>query len=73
MKFCTTINQLHINKILKGFDEGMITGTILIDLKKAFDTIEHDILLQKMSTIGFSNHNGQSVTKYLMNVNQSPY
>ena len=27
------------DKILKGFDEGLLTGMILIDLQKAFDTI----------------------------------
>ena len=31
-------------KILKGFDDGLVTGMILIDLQKAFDTINHDIL-----------------------------
>ena len=44
------------DKILKGFDEGLMTGMILIDLQKAFDTIDHDILLQKLNAIGFSNH-----------------
>ena len=32
------------DKILKGFDDGLVTGMILIDLQKAFDTINHDIL-----------------------------
>ena len=27
------------DKILKGFDQGLITGTILIDLQKAFDKL----------------------------------
>ena len=33
------------DKILKGFDKGMITGMILIDLQKTFETIDHDMLL----------------------------
>ena len=33
------------DKILTGFDSGLLTGMILIDLQKAFDTINHDILL----------------------------
>ena len=44
------------DKILKGFDQGLITGMILIDLQKAFDTIDHEILLQKLYAIGFSKH-----------------
>ena len=46
---------LH-DKILKGFDKGLMTGMILVDLQKAFDTIDHDMLLKKLSAIGFSNH-----------------
>ena len=43
------------DKILKGFDKGYFTGMILIDLQKAFDTIDHKLLLEKMYYIGFSN------------------
>ena len=42
------------DKILKGFDEGLLTGMILIDLQKAFDTIDYEILLQKLKAIKFS-------------------
>ena len=42
------------DKILKGFDNGVYTGMILIDLQKAFDTINHKILLDKLLSIGFS-------------------
>ena len=42
------------DKILKGFDEGLLTGMILIDLQKAFNTIDHEILLQKLKAIKFS-------------------
>ena len=33
------------NKILKGIDEGLLTGMILIELQKAFDTINQEMLL----------------------------
>ena len=38
------------NKILTGFDAGLLTGMILIDLQKAFDIINHDILLRNFYT-----------------------
>ena len=44
------------NKIMAGFDSGLLTGMILIDLQKAFDATNHDILLRKMASLGFSNH-----------------
>ena len=42
------------NKVQNGFEKGNLTGMILIDLQKAFDTIDHKILLNKMEFIGFS-------------------
>ena len=55
------------DKILKGFDDGLVTGMILIDLQKAFDTINHDILLKKLSIIGFSDHTVKWFQSYLSN------
>ena len=55
-----TTQQIHVfflnNKILKGFDDGLVTGMILFDLQKAFDTINHDIILKNLRVIGFSDH-----------------
>ena len=44
------------DKILKGFDKGLMTDMIPIDLQKAFETIEHDKLLQNVDAICFSKH-----------------
>ena len=55
------------DKIFKGFDQGLVTGMILIDLQKAFDTIDHDILLQKLYAIGFSKHSVNWFRSYLIN------
>ena len=44
-----------------------MTGMILIDLQKAFDVIDHDILLKKLTTIGFSNHTIDWFKSYLSN------
>ena len=54
-------------KILKGFNQGLITGMILIDLQKALDTVNHDILLQKLYAIGFSKHSVNWFQSYLTN------
>ena len=56
-KHSTDFCLSHLNdKILKDFDKGMMTGMILIDLQKAFGTIDRDMLLQKLYAIGFSKH-----------------
>ena len=41
------------NKITTGFESGLHTGMILIDLQKTFDTI-HEIFINKMEFLGFS-------------------
>ena len=41
-------------KILKDFDKGLFTGMVLIDLQKAYDTINHEILLGNLHATGFS-------------------
>ena len=53
------------DKILKGFDNGVYTGMILIDLQKAFDTINHKILLDKLLPIGFSKNTISWYESYL--------
>ena len=44
-----------------------MTGMILIDLQKAFDTIDHDVLLQKLYAIGFSKRTVNLFKSYLSN------
>ena len=56
------------DKILTGFDSGLLTGMILIDLQKAFDTINHDILLRKMAFLGFANHSIMWFQSYLSDI-----
>ena len=57
---------LH-DHVLKGFDKSLMTGMILIDLEKAFYAIEHDILLKKLSAVGFSIHTISWFKSYFSN------
>ena len=54
-------------KILKSIDCGLMTGLILIDLRKAFDTIDHEILLEKMVHLQFSTQSIMWFKSYLTN------
>ena len=40
------MSYLH-GKITKGFDSGLLTGMVLIDLRKTFDRVDHNILIKK--------------------------
>ena len=55
-KFCSTSTFLSYlyNKITKDFDSGLLTEMVPIDLQKAFDTIDHNILLKIMPFLGFT-------------------
>ena len=53
--FSTNTCLEHLtDKITTGFEKVLFTGMVLIDLLKAFDTIDHQILLKKMKYLGFS-------------------
>ena len=65
-KHSTDLCLSYLNdKILKGFDNGLFTGMILIDLQKAFDTIDHNILLEKLKAVGFCDDTVNWLHSYL--------
>ena len=62
----TCLSYLN-DKVQIGFEQGWMTGMILIDLQKALDTIDHDILLEKVHCLGFSEPTIQWFRSYLTN------
>ncbi len=55
-----------LDKILSAVDHSKLTGVIYLDLKKAFDTIDHDLLLQKIARYGIKINEHKWFIDYLM-------
>ena len=54
------------DKIRFVMDKGQYTGVILLDLQKAFDTVDHDILLIKLKAIGLKQETVNWFASYLI-------
>ena len=55
------------DKERSGFEKGSLPRMILVDLQKAFDTIDHKILIEKMSCLGFHESTIRWYKSYLTN------
>ena len=53
------------DKWYTNMDSGLINAVLFIDLKKAFDTIDHNILLQKLTCYGFNKETIDIFRNYL--------
>ena len=51
-------------------DNGLLNGVVFIDLKKAFDTIDHEIIVRKMSYFGADHNTLKWFQSYLGNRSQ---
>ena len=60
-----------LDKMYKKLDEGCLGGVVFLDLKKAFDTVNHSVLLRKLSSIGVSDDSLKWFESYLMDRKQS--
>ena len=66
-------NHAHIqliNNICDSFNQNKYTLGVFIDLSKAFDTVDHNMLLKKLSLYGIKNNNLKWFSSYLSNRKQ---
>ena len=55
---------------LLNIERGNIYGAVYLDLTKAFDTVDHEILMSKLSSVGVSPRSLQWFSSYLSNQKQ---
>ena len=58
---------LFTDQIRQAMDQGKLTGAVFIDLQKAFDTVEHCILLSKLPFYGIKDTEHAWIKSYLSN------
>ena len=56
-----------VNQLLLARDQGKVTGLVFVDLSKAFDRVEHQALIDLLSTIGISGAALKWFADYLSN------
>ena len=61
--------QLH-DYICNSFENNNFTLGVFIDFSKAFDTVDHDILLEKLQHYGVRNNSLKWFSNYLTNRKQ---
>ena len=59
------------NTLLQNIDKGYLTGLVFLDLSKAFDTLDHNVMLDKLSLFGFNRSALQWISSYLTDRTQS--
>lgn len=64
-------NCFFIENIKHLLDKGGVVGAVFLDLKKAFDTVNHKILLTKLRKCNFSADAIKWIESYLSNCSQS--
>ena len=67
-KLSTEVALAHFTgRVLERLDNGMLTGAVFLDPFKAFDTVDHSLLLTKLKQIGASDNATGWFRSYLSN------
>ena len=53
---CTSATLKVLNDIINAIDKRHYCAAVLIDLAKAFDSVNHNILIGRLNSLGFSNN-----------------
>ena len=67
---CTTAHLKITEDILEAFDDSELVLLVLLDFSKAFDTVNHVLLLEKLKILGFQEDALKWVNSYLSNRKQ---
>ena len=54
-----------LKNLQKTLDKSGLTGTVLMDLSKAYDSLPHDLLIAKLSAYGFEDSATSLISDYL--------
>ena len=70
-----TLQNMHAvialtDHIRRSMDQGMLTGSVFIDLRKAFDTVDHCLLMEKLCNYGVNDKELDWFSDYLQNREQ---
>ena len=65
-----TANSFFVEKIKFMLSKNSYVGAVFLDLKKAFDTVNHNILLNKLTQFNFSPDSLKWFQSYLLNRKQ---
>jgi len=69
-KYLISCPWLCVNRITDSIDNGNLSAGIFLNLSKAFDTVSHDNLLDKLSYYGLSSESLRRFESYLANRQQ---
>lgn len=64
--FSTDTCLIHLSDFIRNeWDKGNYTGMVVLDLQKAFDTVDHTILLSKLEAMGMTENSVKWFDSYL--------